>query len=222
LEDDSRVEQTVIPTENAEQAADQTAEQAAQAADATDPGKERLKCIIECLIFASDIPLTIDRIKQVLEDLAPRQIRELVAELIEDYRTSPRGIHIREVAHGFQFCTRPEYASLVHQLRKSKPYHLTQPTLETLAIIAYKQPVTKAEIELVRGVDCSGVVKSLMDKNLVAIQGRKEVIGRPFLYGTTQKFLEVFGLETLASLPTIEEIKQLSDAAIPVAEEDTP
>jgi len=109
----------------------------------------------------------------------------------------------------------------VHQLRKSKPYHLTQPTLETLAIIAYKQPVTKAEIELVRGVDCAGVVKSLMDKNLVAIQGRKEVIGRPFLYGTTQKFLEVFGLETLASLPTIEEIKQLSDAAIPVAEEET-
>ena len=188
----------------------------------TDPGKERLKCIIECLIFASDIPLTVERIKQVLEDLQPRHIRELVEELIEDYRTSPRGIYIREVAHGFQYCTRPEFAPLVQQLRKSKPYHLTQPTLETLAIIAYKQPVTKAEIEVVRGVDCNGVVKSLMDKKLVAIQGRKEVIGRPFLYGTTPKFLEVFGLETLASLPTIEEIKQLNDTAIPAAEEDTP
>jgi len=197
LEEDSRVEQT-------------------------DPGKERLKCIIECLIFASDIPLTVERIKQVLEDLQPRHIRELVEELIEDYRTSPRGIYIREVAHGFQYCTRPEFAPLVQQLRKSKPYHLTQPTLETLAIIAYKQPVTKAEIEVVRGVDCNGVVKSLMDKKLVAIQGRKEVIGRPFLYGTTPKFLEVFGLETLASLPTIEEIKQLNDTAIPAAEEDTP
>ena len=174
-----------------------------------DSGRERLKSIIECLIFASDIPLTIDRIRQVLEDLPPKQIRELVEELIEDYQAHPRGIYIREVAHGFQCCTRPEFAPLIQKLRKSKPYHLTQPTLETLAIIAYKQPVTKAEMELVRGVDCSGVVKSLMDKKLVAIQGRKEVMGRPFLYGTTPKFLEVFGLETLASLPTIEEIKQL-------------
>lgn len=107
-------------------------------------------------------------------------------------------------------------------MRKSKPYHLTQPTLETLAIIAYKQPVTNAEIEVVRGVDCGGVVKSLMDKKLIAIEGKKEVIGRPFLYGTTPKFLEVFGLETLASLPTIEEIKQLSDTVIPVAEQETP
>jgi len=187
----------------------------------TDPGKERLKCIIECLIFASDIPLTVERIRQVLEDLPPRQIRELVEELMEEHRTHPRGLYIREVAHGFQFCTRPEFAPLVQQLRKSKPYHLTQPTLETLAIIAYKQPVTKAEIELVRGVDCTGVIKSLMDKKLVAIQGRKEVIGRPFLYGTTPKFLEVFGLETLASLPTIEEIKQLNDTGIPLVEEDT-
>jgi segregation and condensation protein B len=223
LEEDSTVEQKVEPTEPAELAEETTAEQeTAQPAEQAGPGRERLKCIIECLIFASDIPLTVERIRQVLEDLQPRQIRELVEELAEEYRTSPRGIYIREVAHGFQFCTRPEFAPLVHQLRKSKPYHLTQPTLETLAIIAYKQPVTKAEIELVRGVDCTGVVKSLMDKKLVAIQGRKEVIGRPFLYGTTPKFLEVFGLETLASLPTIEEIKQLSDTAIPNAEEETP
>lgn len=189
--------------------------------EARDAGKERLKSIIECLIFASDIPLTVDRIKQVLEDLTPKQIRELADELIEDYRAEARGIYLREVAHGYQFCTRPEFASLVQKLRKSKPYHLTQPTLETLAIIAYKQPVTKAEIELVRGVDCSGVVKSLMDKKLVALQGRKEVMGRPFLYGTTPKFLEVFGLETLASLPTIEEIKQLKDVDIPPVEKDT-
>ncbi len=222
MEEESKLEQTVEPDETAEQAAEQTAEHAAaQTADAIDPGRERLKSIIECLIFASDIPLTVERIRQVLEDLQPRQIRDLVAELMEDYRTNPRGIYLREVAHGFQFCTKPEFAPLVHQMRKSKPYHLTQPTLETLAIIAYKQPVTKAEIEVVRGVDCAGVVKSLMDKKLVAIQGRKEVVGRPFLYGTTPKFLEVFGLETLASLPTIEEIKQLSDAAVPAAEEDT-
>jgi segregation and condensation protein B len=223
LEEESKLEQTVEPDETAEQAAEQTAEHAAaQTADAIDPGRVRLKSIIECLIFASDIPLTVERIRQVLEDLQPRKIRELVEELMEDYRTSPRGIYIREVAHGYQFCTKPAFASLVHQMRKSKPYHLTQPTLETLAIIAYKQPVTKAEIEVVRGVDCGGVVKSLMDKKLIAIEGKKEVIGRPFLYGTTPKFLEVFGLETLASLPTIEEIKQLSDTVIPVAEQETP
>lgn len=230
MEENSTVEQTGEPTKTVEQTAERTAHrqpeetagrQAEPTEEQTEAGKERLKSIIECLIFASDIPLTVERIRQVLKDLQPRQIRELAEELMEDYRINPRGIYIREVAHGFQFCTKPEFAPLVHQLRQSKPYHLTQPTLETLAIIAYKQPVTKAEIELVRGVDCTGVVKSLMDKNLVAIKGRKEVIGRPFLYGTTQKFLEVFGLETLASLPTIEEIKQLSDAAPPVAEEDT-
>jgi segregation and condensation protein B len=218
LEEDSTVEQKMEPTEPAEQPAEQEAPQTAEQAG---PGRERLKCIIECLIFASDIPLTVERIRQVLEDLQPRQIRGLVEDLMEDYRTKPRGIYIREVAHGFQLCTKPEFAPLVHQMRKSKPYHLTQPTLETLAIVAYKQPVTKAEVELVRGVDCSGVMKSLMDKKLVAIQGRKEVVGRPFLYVTTPKFLEVFGLETLASLPTIEEIKQLSDTAIPAAEEET-
>jgi segregation and condensation protein B len=231
LEEDSTVEQKKEPAEPAEQAEEPTEEQpaeptaeqeAAPTAEQAGPGRERLKCIIECLIFASDIPLTVERIRQVLEDLQPRQIRGLVEELMEDYRTNPRGIYIREVAHGYQFCTKPAFASLVHQMRKSKPYHLTQPTLETLAIIAYKQPVTKAEIEVVRGVDCGGVVKSLMDKKLIAIQGRKEVVGRPFLYGTTPRFLEVFGLETLASLPTIEEIKQLSDTAIPVAEEETP
>jgi segregation and condensation protein B len=243
LDEDIAVEQKREPTEPAEQAEEPTAETPAEQAEEqpagqtteppaeitaeqeaaqTGPGRERLKCIIECLIFASDIPLTVERIRQVLEDLQPRQIRELVDELMEDHRTNPRGIYIREVAHGYQFCTKPEFAPLVHQMRKSKPFHLTQPTLETLAIIAYKQPVTKAEIEVVRGVDCGGVVKSLMDKKLIAIEGRKEVVGRPFLYGTTPKFLEVFGLETLASLPTIEEIKQLSDTAIPVAEEETP
>ncbi len=121
MEEDSKGEQTV------EQAEEQPVEQ--QTAEQTDPGKERLKCIIACLIFASDIPLTVERIRQVLEDLQPKQIRVLVEELIEDYRTNLRGIYLREVAHGFQFCTRPEFAPVVQKLRKSKPYHLTQPTL---------------------------------------------------------------------------------------------
>ena len=182
--------------------------------------KEQAKYIIECLIFASEVPLTIEKIRDVLEDKSKKELKELVKELIEDYQKLERGIFIREVAHGYQFCTRPEYAHLIHKLRKSKPYHLTQPTLETLAIVAYKQPVTKAEVELVRGVDCTGVLKSLLEKKLIAFQGRKEVVGRPFLYGTTPRFLEVFGLTDLSSLPSIEEIKQLKEADFPLVEQD--
>jgi len=182
---------------------------------------KQAKYIIECLIFASEVPLTIEKIKEVLEDKSKKELKELVKELIEDYQKLERAIFIREVAHGYQFCTKPEYAHLIHKLRKSKPYHLTQPTLETLAIVAYKQPVTKAEVELVRGVDCTGVLKSLLEKKLIAFQGRKEVMGRPFLYGTTSRFLEVFGLTDLSSLPSIEEIKQLKEADFPLLEQDT-
>lgn len=187
----------------------------------TQANSDQAKNIIECLIFASEVPLTLEKMKDVLEDRSKRELKELVNELIEDYHRLERGIYIREVAHGYQFCTKPEYAHLIQKLRKSKPYHLTQPTLETLAIVAYKQPVTKAEVELVRGVDCSGVLKSLLEKKLIAFQGRKEVTGRPFLYGTTSRFLEVFGLTDLSSLPSIHEIKQLQEAAFPQAEQDT-
>lgn len=187
----------------------------------TDPQKNQLKYIIECLIFASDTPLTVEKIKAVLEDKSTKEIKVLIEELIQDYQNLDRGIFVREVANGFQFCTKPEYAHLVQKLRKTKPYNLTQPTMETLAIIAYRQPVTKAEIELVRGVDCGGVLRTLLEKKLIAIKGKKEVMGRPFLYVTTTRFLEVFGLENLSSLPSIEEIKQLKDSDIPLIEQDS-
>lgn len=187
----------------------------------TNVHNEKAKYIIECLIFASEVPLTIEKIKDVLEDTPKKELKELVKELMEDYHNLERGIYIREVAHGYQFCTKPEYAHLIHKLRKSKPYHLTQPTLETLAIVAYKQPVTKAEVELVRGVDCTGVLKTLLEKKLITFQGRKDVLGKPFLYGTTSRFLEVFGLTDLSSLPSIEEIKQLKEADLPLLEQET-
>jgi segregation and condensation protein B len=187
----------------------------------TNVHNEKAKYIIECLIFASEVPLTIEKIKDVLEDTSKKELKELVKELMEDYHNLERGIYIREVAHGYQFCTKPEYAHLIHKLRKSKPYHLTQPTLETLAIVAYKQPVTKAEVELVRGVDCTGVLKTLLEKKLITFQGRKDVVGKPFLYGTTSRFLEVFGLTDLSSLPSIEEIKQLKEAEFPLLEQET-
>ena len=184
--------------------------------------REKAKSIIECLIFASEVPLTVDKIREVLEDISRKEIKELIEELMEEYRSPVRGILIREVAHGYQFCTKTEYAHWMQKFRKSKPYHLSQPMLETLAIVTYKQPITKAEIEVVRGVDCTGVMRSLLEKKLIAILGKKDVIGRPFLYGTTSKFLEVFGLENLANLPRIEKIDQLKDSELPLFKKDTP
>jgi len=183
--------------------------------------REQLKAIIECLIFTSEIPITVDKIRNVVEDISKKEIKELIEELMEEYQNQDRGIFIREVAHGYQFCTKSEYSLWVQKFRKTKPYHLSQAVLETLAIITYKQPVTKAEVEAIRGVDCSGVVKSLMDKKLVTILGKKDVIGKPFLYGTTPKFLEVFGLDKLANLPTIEAIEQKKDSELPLFKEDT-
>jgi segregation and condensation protein B len=183
--------------------------------------REDTKAIIESLIFASDSPLTIDKVKEVMEEMSKEELKELVGELIEEYQNHKRGIFIREVAYGYQFCTKPEQAQWIQKLRRTKPYHLSQPTMETLAIIAYKQPLTRVEVEEVRGVDCAGILQSLLEKKLVTILGRKDVVGRPFLYGTTPKFLEVFGLENLASLPTLQEIEQLKDSNFPLFKQDT-
>lgn len=184
--------------------------------------KEKTKTIIECLIFTSDTPLTLDRMRGIIEDIPKKELKALIEELMREYQDLKRGIVIREVAHGYQFCTRSEYAHWIQKLRKTKPYHLSQPTLETLAIIAYKQPLTRAEVEAIRGVDCSGVMKTLLERKLLTILGRKDVVGKPFLYGTTSKFLEVFGLENLASLPPMEEIGELKDADFPLFKKDTP
>ncbi|MBW1825197.1 MAG: SMC-Scp complex subunit ScpB [Deltaproteobacteria bacterium] len=149
--------------------------------------KEKTKTIVECLIFTSEIPLTLDKIRDVIEDIPKKELKELIEELMQEHQDLKRGIFIREVAHGYQFCTRSEYAHWIQKLRKTKPYHLSQPTLETLAIIAYKQPLTRAEVEAI-----------------------------------TSKFLEVFGLENLASLPPMEEIGQLKDSDFPLFKKDTP
>jgi len=182
--------------------------------------REKTKTIIECLIFTSETPLTLDKIRGVIEDIPKKELKELIEELMREYQDLNRGIFIREVAHGYQFCTRSEHANWIQKLRKTKPYHLSQPTLETLAIIAYKQPLTRAEVEAIRGVDCAGVMKTLLERKLLTMLGRKDVVGRPFLYGTTSKFLEIFGLENLASLPPMEEIGQLKDSDFPLFKKD--
>lgn len=172
------------------------------------------KSIIESLLFVSDGPLLIEQIANVLDGLEPNVIRELLLELAREYQENFRGMRIVEVAGGFQMVTNPDFASYLKKYYKHKhAERLSGPSLETLAIVAYKQPVTRLDIESIRGVNADGVVKNLMEKGLIRIVGRKEIIGRPFVYGTTKQFLEYFGLNSIEELPNMQEFSSLVPAA---------
>ena len=171
--------------------------------------EESLKKITEALIFASDKPIPIKQIKDILGDVDTRLIRKLINELKQEYTKSQRAFNITEVAGGFQFATDSIYGRWLKKLYKIKQSdYLTGPSLETVAIIAYRQPATKAEIEFIRGVSVDGVINSLLQKGLVKIVGKKDVIGRPFLYGTTALFLQYFGLNSIEELPALSEFKE--------------
>ncbi|MFH1478980.1 MAG: SMC-Scp complex subunit ScpB [Candidatus Omnitrophota bacterium] len=168
--------------------------------------KDQAKSIIEAMFFVTDKPLFINEIKGVLEEFDAVTVRGIIADLAKDYEDTNRSFRIREIAGGFQIVTDPNLAPWLKRLYKtSGADRLTGPSLETLAIIAYKQPVTKPEIEAIRGVNVDGVLKTLVEKNLVKIAGRRETPGRPILYGTTQEFLQYFGLNSLEELPRLEE-----------------
>ncbi|MCS6925878.1 MAG: SMC-Scp complex subunit ScpB [Candidatus Binatia bacterium] len=168
---------------------------------------EEIKAIAESLLFASGSPLSLRRMAEVI-GVVQAEVKQAVARLREEYSLPGRGIFLAEVAGGYQFRTVPEHAEYVRTLIRDKPNRLSRAALETLAIIAYRQPITKAEIEAVRGVDVDGVLASLMTKKLVRVMGRKDVPGRPWVYGTTPQFLELFGLADLASLPPLPEIHE--------------
>lgn len=171
--------------------------------------RDSLKRVIEALIFASDKPISVRQIRDIVGDVDTRLIRTLINELKEECIKGQRSFEITEVAGGFQFSTSPVYGRWLKKLYKIKQSdYLTGPSLETVAIIAYRQPVTKAEIEFIRGVSVDGVISSLIQKGLIKITGRKEVIGRPFLYGTTNTFLQYFGLNSTEELPTLPEFKE--------------
>jgi len=177
-----------------------------------------LKPIIDALIFASETPLSTSRIKQIFEETNPEEvsnkdIKNAISELNTDNRKQQRGYFLQEVAGGYQYRTRPNYALWVKKLKKVKPFRLTQSTMETLAIIAYNQPIIRAEIDKIRGVDTGGVIKNLLERNLIKIMGRQNVPGRPFLLGTTKRFLEVFDLKKL-DIPPGEIYKQIFDATL--------
>lgn len=182
--------------------------------------RDELMPIIDALIFAADTPLSLQKIKQLLDEggqdgVSLRDIRQAIEEINQDNKIQRRGFFLQEVAGGYQFRTRPNYAPWVKRLKKAKPFRLTQPTLETLAIIAYRQPIIRAEIEKIRGVDSGGVIKTLLERGLIKIMGRKNVAGRPFLLGSTGRFLEVFGLEKLSDLPSLKEFAELDDSKLP-------
>lgn len=170
------------------------------------------KRIILTLLFVAHEPLRprdISMIFRGVENINAKVVRKLVAELIEEHRGHP--LQIVEVAEGYRMCTRPEFGPWVRRLLKAeRKARLSQAGLETLAIVAYKQPITKPEVEEIRRVDCTGVMNTLLERNLIRIMGRKDVVGRPIVYGTTPQFLEYFGFKSLADMPKPEEFEALA------------
>jgi segregation and condensation protein B len=178
-----------------------------------------LKAKVEAIIYAAEMPITLDQIVQLVKESqgAPDEaelrslVRVAIEELVAEYSSENHGIEIRQIAGGYRMSTKPEQHDLVRSFAKSlkPPIRLSLPALETLAVIAYKQPVTVPEISEIRGVDSSGVIATLLNRKLITTSGRKEVIGRPILYKTTKEFLLRFGLKDVGELPSMEEFEKL-------------
>jgi segregation and condensation protein B len=172
--------------------------------------REEIKRVIEALLFVHQHPLTVNNIVKVMEDEAGRkEIKEILDELMDEYGELGRSFHLAEVSEGYQLRTKADYAPWIKRLRKVKPMRLSKSSLEALAIVAYRQPIVRAEVEQIRGVDSGWVLNSLLEKGLIKILGRKEVAGRPLVYGTSSRFLEIFGLMNLSGLPTLKELNDL-------------
>src|SRR3954465_8309595 len=176
-----------------------------------------LKPKIEAIIYAAETPITLDQIVALLKETASEgvdlksEVRAAIEELVIDYSSEAHGIELRQIAGGYRMSTKPEQHDLVRSFAKSlkPPIRLSLQALETLAVIAYKQPVTVPEISEIRGVDSSGVIATLLDRKLITTSGRKDVIGRPILYKTTKEFLLRFGLKDVNELPSMEEFEKL-------------
>src|SRR5438552_583553 len=181
-----------------------------------------LKAKLEAIIYAAETPITLDHIFQLVKESvindgatdeaeAKSRVRATLDDLVADYSSGDHGVEIRQVAGGYRMSTKPEQHDLVRLFAKSlkPPIRLSLPALETLAVIAYKQPVTIPEISEIRGVDSSGVIATLLDRKLITTSGRKDVIGRPILYKTTKEFLLRFGLKDVNELPSMEEFEKL-------------
>ena len=171
--------------------------------------RDQQKKIVEALVLASREPITATRIAEIVPGCTPSEVKGLLKELELEYERDDRAFEIWEVAGGYQIRTRAAFAGYLRQLQRERTFRLSRAALETLAVIAYKQPVTRAEIENVRGVEVGAVVRSLVERKLVRVAGHREVPGRPLLYATSKRFLEVFGFSRLEDLPTLREIDDL-------------
>ncbi len=170
-----------------------------------------MKDIVEVLLFATSEPLNQAKLNACLqgEDV---DLESVVNELNEEYEEQGKGIYIGKIAGGFQILTKPEYHLYVQRLyNKTRKLQLTPAATEALAVIAYRQPIGKAEVEEIRGVNCDSVIRSLLEKELITIKGREEGVGRAILYGTTQNFLEAFGLNSISDLPRLKELTDLME-----------
>ncbi len=170
--------------------------------------REELKSIVENVLLAADQPINASELSKIfLDGTDKNQLQSILDELKEEYNS--RNLQIMEVADGYQLCTRHEYNDWIRKyLKLDRSSRLSQPSLDTLSIIAYKQPLTRQEVDDIRGVDSSGVLKTLLEKKVIGPAGRKKVPGRPIMYRTTQKFLEYFGLKDLSDLPTLEDLRE--------------
>ena len=170
--------------------------------------REELKSIVENVLLAADQPINATELSKIFLDGTDKdQLQPILDELREEYNS--RNLQIMEVADGYQLCTRHEYNDWIRKyLKLDRSSRLSQPSLDTLSIIAYKQPLTRQEVDDIRGVDSSGVLKTLLEKKVIGPAGRKKVPGRPIMYRTTQKFLVYFGLKDLSDLPTLEDLRE--------------
>ena len=181
------------------------------------------KQILEAVLFASDVPVAALVLAQVLGDHSVEETRALLGEMAEAYEREERGVVLAEIAGGFQLLSRKECAPWVEQmLRARRKIRLSKPALESLAIVAYRQPITKGEVDSIRGVDSAGVLHTLLERNLVTIKGRSKGVGRPLLYATTQEFLAYMGINELTDLPELKEVAPLLEERERLAEEGEP
>lgn len=177
--------------------------------------REDVKSILESLLFVADGPMTVQRLTEVIDGTSKDEVRSILEDLNRELQNTRRGIRLVEVAGGFQLRTAKVNADWVKKFLGGRPARMGRATLETLAIVAYRQPITKAEIEAIRGVDVDGVMTTLLERNLVRSVARKDVPGRPFLYGTTPEFLELFNLKDLTQLPSLKEMEEMTLPEIP-------
>jgi segregation and condensation protein B len=166
--------------------------------------RSKIKAILEALLFASDDPLDRAMLEKSLPDIGADAIKRALENLRLEYSGTHRGIHLAEVAGGFQLRTNPDFKERILEMYEAKPRKLSRAAMETLAIVAYQQPLTRADVEEIRGVDSSGVIRTLEEHSLVQTIGRLDDLGRPHIYGTTDRFLEFFGLDSLTDLPTLD------------------